>query len=205
MTERNFDQFDQLANDFWQWRAYHQPNSSDDIPRIERPSDWEPDWSRAAIEKMREALASFAERWKSMDVSAWPVPRRVDYRLIGSALARAEWELDVLRSWERNPRFYVYQTLGALFEELLKNRPFDHDRGAEIVKCLRRIPKLLADGKVNLTRASVKPFAVVTLEILRDLRPRLSQVARELKPLLRTQNAEQIEQVTEEAITALED
>src|SRR5215813_7086514 len=205
MTKQNFDQLDQLANDLWRWRAFHQPNSSDDIPRIERPRGWEPDWSRAAAERQRGALAAFTERWKSMDVSAWPIPRQVDYRLIGSALARVRWELDVLSSWERNPRFYVYQTLGALFEELLKNRPFDHDRGAEVVKCLRRIPKLLADGKVNLARASVKPFAVVTLEILRDLRPRLSQVARELKPLLRTQNAEQIDQAMEEAITALED
>jgi len=205
MTEHNFDQLDQLASDFWQWRAFHQPNSSDDLPRIERPRGWEPDWSQAAVERQRGALAAFTERWKSMGVSAWPIPRQVDYRLIGSALARVRWELDVLSSWERNPRFYVYQTLGALFEELLKNRPFDHDRSAEIVNCLRRIPKLLADGKVNLARAAVKPFAVVTLEILRDMRPRLSQVARELKPLLASQSAGQIEQVTEEAITALED
>src|SRR5262247_3365454 len=114
MTEHNFDQLDQLASDFWQWRAFHQPNSSDDLPRIERPRGWEPDWSQAAVERQRGALAAFTERWKSMDVSAWPVPRQVDYRLIGSALARVRWELDVLSSWERNPRFYVYQTLGAL-------------------------------------------------------------------------------------------
>src|SRR5262249_40764930 len=205
MTERNFEQLDQLARDFWHWRAFYQPASSDDIPRIERPRDWEPDWSRAAIEKQREALSAFVERWKRMDVSAWPIPRQVDYQLIGSALARVRWELDVLRSWERNPRFYVYQTLGALFEELLKNRPFDHDRSAEIVKCLRRIPKMLTDGKANLARAAVKPFALVTLDLLRDLRPRLSQVARELKPRLAGQSAEQIEQATEEAIAALED
>jgi hypothetical protein len=46
MTEHNFDQLDQLASDFWQWRAFHQPNSSDDLPRIERPRGWEPDWSQ---------------------------------------------------------------------------------------------------------------------------------------------------------------
>jgi len=51
----------------------------------------------------------------------------------------------------------------------------------------------------------VKGFAVVTLEILRDLRPRLSQVARELKPLLASESAGQIEQATDEAIAALED
>src|SRR5689334_15043742 len=33
----------QLATDFWNWRAANQPISSDDIPRIERPHDWVPD------------------------------------------------------------------------------------------------------------------------------------------------------------------
>jgi uncharacterized protein (DUF885 family) len=205
MNESNFDQLDQLASDFWQWRAFYQPVSSDDIPRIERPSGWEPDWSLAGVERQRATLTAFTKRWESMDVSAWPISRQVDYRLIGSALARVRWELDVLRSWERNPRFYVYQTLGALFEELLKNRPFDDARSAEIINCLRRIPRLLDDGKANLARAAVKPFAMATLELLRDLRPRLSQVARELKPLLAGHSAGQIEEATEVAITALED
>jgi len=205
MTNRNFDRFDQLASDFWRWRAFHQPVSSDDIPRIERPRGWEPDWSPAGVERQRAALSEFAEHWKSMDISAWPISRQVDYRLMGSALARVRWELDVLRSWEINPRFYVYQTLGALFEVLLKNQPFDDDRSAAIVTCLQRIPKLLDDGKTNLARAAVKPFAMVTLELLRDLRPRLSQVARELKPLLAGHGAGQIEQATEDAVVALED
>src|SRR5262245_16110810 len=91
MTEHNFDQLDQLASDYWKWRAFHQPNSSDDIPRIERPRGWEPDWSQASVERQRAALAAFTERWKSMDVSAWPIPRQADYRLIGAALARVGW------------------------------------------------------------------------------------------------------------------
>ncbi|HYE75208.1 MAG TPA: DUF885 family protein [Blastocatellia bacterium] len=205
MFEYNFDQLDQLASDFWQWRAFHQPNSNDDLPRIERPRGWEPDWSQAAVAQQRAALAEFTERWKRLNASDWPISKQVDYRLIGSALARVRWELDVLRSWERNPRFYVYQTLGALFEELLKNQPFDQDRSAEVIKCLRRIPKLLTDGKPNLARDAVKQFAVVTLELLRDVRLQLSRVARELKPLLASESAMQIEQATENAIAALED
>src|SRR5437016_12730250 len=39
------DSLDDLARDFWIWRAAEQPVSSDDIPRIERPSRWPPDWS----------------------------------------------------------------------------------------------------------------------------------------------------------------
>ncbi len=203
MTEQ-IDQLHQLAADFWRWRAYHQPNSSDDIPRIERPPDWKPDWSSAAVAKQRDDLSKFEERWKSFNVSQWPISEQVDYRLIGSALARVRWEMDVLRSWERNPRFYVYQALGAFFEELLKNKPFDDKRSANIINCLKRVPKMLDVGKTNLARAAVKPFAAVTLEILRDIRRRLLSVARELKPLLAAEVADQIYRVAEDAIIALE-
>jgi uncharacterized protein (DUF885 family) len=204
MPENDVEQFYQLAREFWQWRADHQPSSSDDIPRIERPENWQPDWSLAAVEEQRQALATLEERWKNMEVNEWPIPQQVNYRLIGSALARLHWELDVLRSWQRNPRFYVYQTLGSVFEELLINKPFDQNRSAEIVRRFARIPKLLDEGKANLEQTAVRPFAVATLEILEDLRPRLSKVARELQPLLADESAGQIVEVTEEAIVALE-
>jgi uncharacterized protein (DUF885 family) len=203
MTEQ-IDQLHQLSADFWQWRARHQPNSSDDIPRIERPPDWEPDWSLTAVANQRADLEGFEERWKSFNLSQWPIAQQVDYRLIGSALARVRWETDVLRSWERNPRFYVYQALGAFFEELLKNKPFNRERSANIINCLKRVPKMLDDGKTNLARAAVKPFAAVTLEILRDIRQRLWSVARELKPLLASESAEQVYRVAEDAIITLE-
>src|SRR6266700_4197337 len=58
------DSLDDLARDFWIWRAAEQPVSSDDIPRIERPSGWAPDWSPRscgplpqAIGRIRDALA----------------------------------------------------------------------------------------------------------------------------------------------------
>src|SRR2546423_15684184 len=103
------DVLDDLARDFWAWRASEMPVSSDDIPRLERPAGWAPDWSPATVESYRKQVGEFDRRWKAMDVSAWPVPRQVDYRLIGSAIARAHWELEILSSWRRNPNFYLDQ------------------------------------------------------------------------------------------------
>jgi hypothetical protein len=204
MTDHQIEQFQQLARDFWQWRAYHQPTSSDDIPRIERPEGWEPDWSAAAVEKQRQEFTDFEARWQTLEVSDWPIAQQVDHRLIGSAIARVHWELNVLCGWQRNPRFYVYQTLGAIFEELLMNKPFDERRSAEIVRRFARVPRLLEDAKANLAETAVRPFALATLEILQDLRPRLTRVAEALQPLLATESAEQLTGVTEAAILALE-
>lgn len=205
MIEKDVEQFYQLARDFWQWRAYHQPTSSDDIPRIERPQGWEPDWSAAAVEKQRQDFTEFEARWQSFEVSDWTIARQVDYRLIGSAIARVHWELNVLSSWQRNPRFYVYQTLGAIFEELLMNKPFDEKRSAEIVRRFARVPGLLEDGKTNLAETAVRPFTVATLEILQDLRPRLTKVTESLQPLLAPESAERLAKVSEEAVVALEE
>src|SRR5437763_8088697 len=80
MTTSTYDQLQQLAQDFWTWRAANQPISSDDIPRIERPDDWVPDWSRDAIARRRSELSEFAARHEAIDARSWPLPQQVDYR-----------------------------------------------------------------------------------------------------------------------------
>src|SRR3984893_3413385 len=75
---------DDLAKDFWSWRAVEQPLSTDDIPRLERPPTWTPDWSPEAVKRYRMQLVEFETRWKSIDTSSSPVTRQVDYPLMGS-------------------------------------------------------------------------------------------------------------------------
>ena len=56
------DALDDLARDFWTWRAVEQPFSSDDIPRLERPDDWVPNWSPDAVSTYRQQLSQFDGR-----------------------------------------------------------------------------------------------------------------------------------------------
>jgi uncharacterized protein (DUF885 family) len=198
------DDLHKLAYDFWQWRTWHQPATSDDIPRLERPAGWDPDWSRESVEKQREAVAQFEKRWAEIDSTAWPIPDQVDYRAIGSAIARPRWELDYQRGWERNPRFYVYQALGPVFEEMVKNRPFDARRSAAIIAGLKRAPKLLDQGKVNLAGTAVQPFANATLEILDNIRERLLNAVAALKPLLSPESRAEAVAAAENAGDALD-
>jgi hypothetical protein len=197
------DTLDDLARDFWTWRAVEMPVSTDDIPRLDRPPGWIPDWSPAAVESYRGKVSAFEQQWKALDVSKLPIPRQVDYRLIGSAIARARWELDFQRSWRRNPNFYLDQSLGAYFHLLLQHQPFSADRGANIVATLHATPKILDGGRRNLTEA-VRPFAELALGSLKDLRPRLMASARELKPLLDADSQKQIDAAAESAALAFD-
>src|SRR5258706_1769004 len=190
------DVLDDLARDFWAWRASEMPVSGDDIPRLERPAGWVPDWSPAAAESYRKQVAEFDHRWKAIDASTWPVPRQVDYRLIGSAIGRAHWELEVVRSWQRNPNFYLDQTLGAYFHLLLQPPPFAKDRGANIVATLSAMPKILDSARRNLTEP-VRPFAELSLDQLKDIRLRLLASVRELQPLLDADSRKQIDAAAE--------
>ncbi len=176
------DALDQFASDFWTWRAQYRPFSFDDVPRIERPNGVVWDWSSAAIAKQRTDLTGFERRWKAMPTQGWPVARLVDYRLMGSALARVRWELDVNPRWQRDPLFYVEQTVGALQEELMPPPPFSETRSREVVARAENIPSILAQAKTNLK--PVAPFAQLAIALLADIDSRLARVERGASPLL---------------------
>ncbi|MBZ5646887.1 MAG: DUF885 domain-containing protein [Acidobacteriia bacterium] len=196
------DAIDDLGRDFWAWRATTQPFSGDDIPRIERPDGWKADWSPAAITTQRRALAGFEQRWGKIPPQT-DRAREVDRRLLGSAIMRVKWELDVLCAWQRNPRFYNAQTIGALFDALIVQPPFGQTRSDEIVRRLESVPAILGDARQNLTDPAA-PFARVALLELKDIRPRLLAVARELKPAVAPEAAVRLEPAMERAIVALE-
>src|SRR5690348_6913145 len=87
------DDLQTLATDFWIWRAAEQPVSTDDIPRLERPPQWVPNWSPESVQGYRTKLSEFESRWLKLDASHSPIEQQVDYRLMGSAIARVRWEL----------------------------------------------------------------------------------------------------------------
>jgi uncharacterized protein (DUF885 family) len=200
-TTLSANPLDDLAREFWAWRTVHQPISGDDIPRIERPFGWTPDWSPQTIVQSREALAAFEKRWKEMDAGRWSIPQQVNYSLIGSALARVGWELYVVRSWQRNPTFYIEQTLGSVFDRLLQPPPIDRARSEEILRRMNAIPAIVADAKVNLDQM-VRPFAELAIASLQH-RNIVDAVAA-FKPLLDPTVAAQIDPAASKAGDALE-
>lgn len=177
-----------LAERFWTWRAATQPASGDDIPRIERPAGWAPDWSPAAMAARRETLQRLEREWRGVDTTGWSRPAQVDYRLLGSAIARVHWELDGVRAWRRDPMFYLEQTLSVLHDDLLRAPPFDPARTSAMVHRLERVPRTLAEGEANLTEAA-GPFARLAVDAVDGIGPRLDSVSRALTPLLQGPDA----------------
>jgi uncharacterized protein (DUF885 family) len=195
------ESLDKLANDFWIWRAKFAPFTGDDVNRMERTAGTR-DWSRASIDKQRKNLAEFEARWKKIDPAQWPIAKQVDYKLIGSALARVSWELDVNPRWKRDPNFYIAQTLTPIVEALTVPGPYDAARSREILTRIENIPSILQQGAENMDKPSA-PFATVTIQALENIRPRLHQTATALLKST-TLNEQELNSATDRAADALE-
>lgn len=163
-----------LSAKFWEWRATEQPFTNDDIPRMARPAGYASHWSARDVAGYEARIAEFEAQWRALDVSAAPVPVQVDYRLIGSAIARVRWELEVIPDWKRNPFFYVDQGLTATYTLMLEKAPISAARQHEIVLRLESVPRLLDEGRANLTDMR-QPYAVIAMGDLAQIESRMQR------------------------------
>ena len=200
-AEAQPDSLEKLADDFWTWRAKYAPFTADDVNRIERPGGTR-DWSRPSVDQRKKDLAAFETRWKKLDPAQWPIPKQVDYKLIGSVLSRVRWELEVNPRWKRDPNFYIEQTLTALAEALTVPAPYDEARSREILTRIQNIPSILQQALENLETPPA-PFATVAVQNLDEIRDHLRTMASALAKST-TLKPEELNAAIDPAANALE-
>lgn len=182
-------QLDGLSEAFWKWRATEQPFTNDDIPRIERTDDFAVDWSPEAVKGYHSKVAAFEKQWRSLDRKSASVADQIDYRLLGSAIARVYWELDVMPMWRENPNFYLQQSLGSVYAVLLPPAPFSEARQHQLLARMERIPVTLKAARENLTDMR-GPYVRVTLSSLNGIEGRLDRFETTMLPELSEVNRE---------------
>jgi hypothetical protein len=195
-----------LGIDFWRWRTLQQPRSHDDIPRIERNKNWKPAWSSQDVAGYQNAISDFQKRWKAIDagtVNLLKVSKEswVDYQLIGSAIHRVYWELDYLKVWQQQPRFYIDQTAGVVFDLLLPIQVND-EIVRDVVFALNFTEEILSSGIKNLANNAVKAYAVVAIDLLKDIENQLNTMSKELAEFVDQDLADALEASTKKAIGA---
>lgn len=197
---------DKLGIEFWNWRMKQQPRSHDDIPRLERVENWLPAWSESDIATYRVALKEFQARYESIEFSnfddtAFDKETYVDYRLIGSAISRVYWELDHLKSWQEQPRFYIDQTIGVVFDLLLAPEVTDK-RISEVALVLANSPQILQDGLANLSGNSVREYAIVAIELLGNIEVEVNRMVEELASFAEPSTVNSLKLAGDRAIAA---
>jgi uncharacterized protein (DUF885 family) len=197
------DSLEKLSTDFWTWRAETAPYNNGDIPRLERPANLKQSWSAASMTKQRADLAAFEARYKKLDPAKWQIPQQVDYRLVGSALARVRWELDYNKRYQNDPTFYVDQAMGPVLQAILPIPPFDKARSSDLIARIQNVPSVIDDGEANLQKPC-GPFATLAIESLKDIRTQIWEMAHDVTPQLKGDNLQELSPAVERAAASLE-
>ncbi len=168
------DSIQKLGKDFFDWRKLEQPITGDDIPRIERPDGWIADFSPKALQKYENDYNIFNRRLKNLSRLDWTTADSLDYLLLRSAIARVNWELNILKLPEKDPDFYVHQSAGSVYELLVVSSPMDSIRERNIILRINSIPLILKYAELNLNNP-IASFTDIALEDMDNINENLSK------------------------------
>ncbi len=119
-----------------------------------------------------------------------PAHERVDYLLIRASLEGDWWGRSILRSLQRNPSVYEGECTNGIFSIVKRRYADDETRIRAAIARLRACPRVLEQGRANLTD-TVREFAQIASEDIRDgdalYTTTLDEVARDLSPATRTE------------------
>lgn len=146
--------YDDLVKLFSQWRAFEQPEV-----RVGAP-----DYTATAMADKHQQLKAYQQRLQALDISAWPIEQQVDYHLVRAEMNGMDFNIRVLKPWQRDPAFYTsiwtYQsdtpahegpTHAAIIELWTYEFPLSSEAEAGLTAELKTIPPLLQQARVNLT------------------------------------------------------
>ena len=146
--------YNDLLSLFAEWREFERPGLREGAP----------DYTEATLRRKQQGLREMQERLRAIDPSSWPVPQQVDYQIVRAEMNGLDFDLRVLRPWQRDPAFYVSvwtaqsdtpahegPTNHALIELWMYRFPLSAADQARLAAALRGIPPFLKQAKVNLT------------------------------------------------------
>lgn len=144
----------ELASLFAEWRQAQKPRLVAGVP----------DYSEAETRALERRLAALRARLSSIDAAALTPAQRIDRRLIEAEMNGLDFDLRVLRPWQRNPAFYAMAiesqsdtparegpTIEGAIELWRLQLPLSPTDAERLGERLRAIPALLEQARANLT------------------------------------------------------
>ncbi len=200
--------YEDLVSFFRDWRSFQKPKLVDGVP----------DYSATAMAAQQRELETYRKRLSAIDPSGWPIPQQVDYYIVRAELAGLDFDHRVLKPWANNPAFYVTVfweesdqparegpfAYGAV-ELWTYQFPLSKERAAEMDAGIRRIPRLLAQAKTNLT-GNARDLWIYGTKSIKQQSADLKRLASKLDgaPANLKADVEQAKQATDELAAWLE-
>ena len=108
------------------------------------------DLSRTAIESEAHALAGYLRRLDEITPEGLTNIERLEHRMLASHVRARMFELEEVRTWEKNPQFYADIVASSLAGQALFTHAPAPDRARRVLSKLRQIPRLVQAARDNV-------------------------------------------------------
>ncbi|MBV8067954.1 MAG: DUF885 family protein, partial [Candidatus Eremiobacteraeota bacterium] len=178
-----------LQRSYTEWSFQENPTAATDAG-IHRYDDRLTDYSPATQEAEMKRLRAFRNELAGLKPPANSGAHAfVDYLLIRSNIEADWWDRTVLRGLQRNPSIYEGECSNGIFSIVKRQYASDESRVRSAIARLRACPRVLVQGRANLTD-TVREFAQIASEDIRDgdslYTTTLDEVARDTSPQTRS-------------------
>jgi uncharacterized protein (DUF885 family) len=108
------------------------------------------DLSRGAVDAHTRALSGFGRRLHQIDRAPLPAVEQVDHQIVAANIEARMYELESIRSWERNPQIYAELLGTSLAGQALFAYAPEPERARRVVSKLRQVPRLVQAARDNI-------------------------------------------------------
>src|SRR5215467_4702140 len=108
------------------------------------------DVSRHAIDSETRALAGYLRRLDEIDRDGLTAVEKLEHRMLTSHLQGRMFELEAVRTWERNPQFYSDLLASSLAGQALFSHAPAAERARRVLSKLRQTPRLIQAARDNI-------------------------------------------------------
>lgn len=126
------------------------------------------DLSRSAFEAQARALSGFARRLAEIPVENLTPVERIEHPVIAANLRARLFEIEEVRTWERNPQFYADVLATSLATQAIFPYAAEDERARRVLSKLSQTPRLVQAARDNI-KEPPGIYAKVGMETMRGV------------------------------------
>jgi len=108
------------------------------------------DLSRHALDSQAHALSGYLRRLDEINKDALTDVERLEHRMLTDHLQGRTFDLEVVRTWERNPQYYADLIASSLASQALFTHAPAPERARRVLSKLRQVPRLIQAARDNI-------------------------------------------------------
>ena len=108
------------------------------------------DVSRHAIDSEAHALSGYLRRLDEINRDGLTEVEKLEHRMLTDHLQARTFELEVVRTWERNPQYYADLIASSLAGQALFSHAPASERARRVLSKLRQTPRLIQAARDNI-------------------------------------------------------